>query len=124
MVEYLHWVWVRCDTNSYSPTMEIHQPNEIYFQRRDHEVQSKMMYPKIERKNKNIRCSVLVLTCFPLLMRLVMNLFVSLSLIIANDPPSFSHLTLASGHVLTSFESMKQYGPHFRPPDAQRNGAS
>ena len=29
--------------------MEIHQPNGIYFQRHDHEVQSKMMCPKIKK---------------------------------------------------------------------------
>lgn len=31
--------------------MEIHQPNEIYFQHHDHEARSKMMYPKINLYN-------------------------------------------------------------------------
>ena len=48
-MQYLHWVLVHCDTNLYSLLMEIHQPNGIYFQRHDHEVQSKMMCPKIKK---------------------------------------------------------------------------
>ena len=46
LMQYLHWVLVHCDTNSYTLLMEIRQPNGIYFQRHDHEVQSKMMCPK------------------------------------------------------------------------------
>ena len=48
---YLHLAWVHCDTSWYNLSMEIHQPNEIYFQHHDHEARSKMMYPKINLYN-------------------------------------------------------------------------